>query len=179
MTGRPYPLVKGEEGKIWNTGARQHGTGEMERVEGPDGLDGKWAPSARHNISINPHDAPVPGCGEQVSMQPNGVGAREDTSGLTSDEDAVTFDQGQIGGEDDIGTGEGVSDKVGPRLAEQPAEDRTGLCVEVQCSPRSSSMSRCSSPGLSSLGMGRYTLGSVAASRGGTSSATTSPRSVT
>ncbi len=107
----------------------------MERVEGPDGLEGKWAPSALHNISLDPHDAPVPGCGEQVSMQPNGVGARKDASGLASDEDAVTFDQGQIGGKDDLGAGERAPDEVGPGFAKQPAEDRTGLRVEVQRRP--------------------------------------------
>jgi hypothetical protein len=116
--GRPYPLVKAEEGKVCDTGARQHGSGKMERVEGPDRLDGKWPPSALDNISLDPHDAPVSGRGEQVSVQPNGVGSREDTSGLASDEDAVTFDQGQIGGEDDIGAGERAPDEVGPGLAE-------------------------------------------------------------
>jgi hypothetical protein len=154
VTGRTYPLVKAEEGEVRETGARQHGTGEMKRVEGADGLEGKGSSSARDNISLDPHDAPVPGRGEQVSVQPNGVGSRENTSGLASDEDAVTFDQGEIGGKDDVGAGERVPDEVGPGLAEQPAEDRTGLRVEVQRSPRSSSMRRWSSPGLRSLGMG-------------------------
>jgi hypothetical protein len=116
--GRTNPLVKAEEGEVRETGARQHGSGEMKRVEGPDGFDGKWPPSALGNISLDPHDAPVPGCGEQVAVQPNGVGSREDTSGLASDEDAVTLDQGQIGGEHDIGAGERAPDEVGPGLAE-------------------------------------------------------------
>jgi hypothetical protein len=153
VTGRTYPLVKAEEGEVRETGARQHGTGEMNRVEGADGLEGKGPSSARDNISLDPHDAPVPGRGEQVSVQPNGVGSGEDTSGLASDEDAVTFDQGEIGGEHDVGAGERVPDEVGPGLAEQPAEDRTGLRVEVQRSPRSSSMSRWSWPGFRSFGM--------------------------
>jgi hypothetical protein len=48
-----------------------------------------------------------------------------------------------------------VADEIGPRLAEQPAKDCAGLRVEIQRSPRSSSMSRWSSPVLSSRGMRR------------------------
>jgi hypothetical protein len=88
-------------------------------------------------------------------MQPNGVAAGESARRLSSDEDSVTFDQREVGGQDDLGAGESVSDEVGSPLAEQPAEDRAGLRVEVQRSPRSSSISRRSSPALSSLGIRR------------------------
>jgi hypothetical protein len=127
----------------------------MERVESPDGLDGKGPSGALDDVSLEPHDAPAPGRRDQVPVQPNGIGSGEGGRGLSSDEDSVTFDQREIGGEYEFGAGEGAPDEVGPRLAEQPAEDRAGLRVEVQRSPRSSSMSRWSSPGLRSLGMRR------------------------
>jgi hypothetical protein len=50
---------------------------------------------------------------------------------------------------------EGVPDELTPRFAEQPPKDRTGLRIDVQRSPRSSSMSRWSSPGLRSFGLRR------------------------
>jgi hypothetical protein len=127
----------------------------MERIQGADGLDGKWSSSALDDISLDSHDAPAPGRRDQVPVEPNGVGSGEAARGLSSDQDAVTFDQREIGGEYELGTGERVPDEVGPRLAEQPAEDRAGFRVEVQRSPRSSSISRWSSPGFSSFGMRR------------------------
>ena len=154
-TGRANPLVEAEDGEVRDPGARDHGTGEMERVEGPDGLDGKGPSSALDDISLDPHDAPAPGRRCQVPVEPNCVSSGEGARGLPPDEDAVTFDQREVGCQYDFGPGERVPDEVGPRLAEQPAEDRAGLRVEVQRSPRSSSMSRWSSPGLRSLGMRR------------------------
>lgn len=127
----------------------------MERVECPDGLDGKDPSSALDKLSLHPHDGPAPGRRHQVPMEPNGGGSGEGARGLSSDEDPVTFDQREIGSQHELGTGESVSDDVSPRLAEQPAEDGAGLRVEVQRSPRSSSMSRWSSPGFRSFGMRR------------------------
>ena len=125
----------------------------MERIQGADGLDGKGPSSALDDISLDSHDAPAPGRRDQGPVKSNGVGSGEAARGLSPDEDAVTFDQREIGGEHQLGTRESVPDEVGPRLAEQPAENRAGLRVEVQRSPRSSSMSCWSSPDLSSLGM--------------------------
>ena len=127
----------------------------MKRVECPDGLDGKDPSSALDNLSLHRHDGPAPGRRHQMSMEANGVGSGEGARGLASDEDPVTFDHREIGRQHELGTGEGVSDDISPRLAEQPSEDCAGLRVEVQRSPRSSSMSRWSSPGFRSFGMRR------------------------
>lgn len=154
-TDRANPFVQAEESQVGDPRARNEGAGQMERIEGADGLDRKWPSSALDDISLDSHDAPAPGRRHQVPVEPNGVGSGEAARGLSSDEDAVTFDQREIGGEYELGTRESVPDEVGLRLTEQPAEDRAGLRVEVQRSPRSSSMSRWSSPGLSSLRMRR------------------------
>jgi hypothetical protein len=127
----------------------------MERVEGADGLDRKWPSSALDDLSLDPHDAPASSRRYQVSMEPNCIGSGEGPRRLSSDEDSVTFDQREIGSQHKFGTRKGVPDDVRPRLTQQPAEDGAGLRIEVQRSPRSSSMSRCSSPGLRSLGMRR------------------------
>lgn len=36
--GRANPLVQAEQGKVRDPRARNQGTGEMERIEGPDGV---------------------------------------------------------------------------------------------------------------------------------------------
>jgi hypothetical protein len=97
-TGRANPLVQAEESEVGDPGARNQGTGEMERVEGPDGLDRKGSSSALDDISFDPHDAPAHGRRYQVPVEPNGVGSGEGPRGLSSDEDSVTFDQREIGG---------------------------------------------------------------------------------
>lgn len=113
----------------------------MKRVEGADRLERKGPSGALDDISLDPHDAPAPGRRYQVPVKPNGIGSGEGARGLSSDEDSVTFDQREIRGQYELGAGENLPDEVGSRLAEQPAEDRAGLRVDVQRSSRSSSMS--------------------------------------
>lgn len=127
----------------------------MDRIEGPDRLDGKWPSSALDDLSLDPHQAPAPGRRNQIPVEPDRISSRQGSRGLTPDQDSVTFDEREVGRQDDSSPGQVVADDVSPRLAEQPAKDCARLRVEVQRSPRSSSMSRWSSPGLRRRGMRR------------------------
>lgn len=113
----------------------------MDCVERPDRLDGERPPGTFDDVSFDPHGAPAPGRRNQVAVEPDRLCSRQGSRGLTSDQGSVTFDECEVGCQDEFGPGKCVADEVGPRFAEQPAKDRAGLRVEVQRSPRSSSMS--------------------------------------
>ena len=62
-------------------------------------------------------------------------------------EDPIALDERQVGGHHEPRGRQPLAYTVPVVLAEQPGEDRAGLRVEIQRSPRSSSSSRRATPG--------------------------------
>jgi hypothetical protein len=162
---------------------RERPAGAVEDLRG----DGHQPPPARR-----------PG---QDAAHGRGLSLCEDSHGNAANQGTVTLREGEIGRGDEIGVLERRPGSAALWLAQEPGEGGTGLRIEDRRSPRSSSMSRCAVPrgatrrrrayrarplAMRGRRMPRRSRSARASSRrrpvragGATSSATTTPRSVT
>ena len=141
-------------------------------------------------------------CGIQEPPAVSGCGFIDLSKSGCANQYTITFNECKIGGGHHCRATEHIPHTIYRLLSEKPSKYGTGLCVNVQCAPRSSSSSsvpRCRFIRGASFGYNPAVFGAPRVSSplrantpspesaprlsvpwpGGTSSATTSPRSVT
>ena len=174
----------------------------MNRVQGAHRFHRKRTSCALNNVQTNTIRMPASGGGMEVRPATRSRGFVDLSKCDRMNKYAIRFDQHEVGREHEFRAPERLPDAAASHFTEQPRQDSARFSINVQWVPRSSSRSRVVRCRFSSRERFGYSVGSFGAPRvscpllaspmrpdgrprssgrcpGGTSSATTSPRSVT
>lgn len=146
--------VEAQKDEALKRGSCDQGTGKVDRIQGANRFGREGAPGAIDYVAVNAQEDPMSRRGVQPSPDVGGAGFRQPVRGLRSDHHAVAFDEGEIGRDNQISSGQGLPDSHPRRLAEQPRENGTGLGIQPHPPPRSSSRRRWAVPEGRTEGMG-------------------------
>jgi len=140
-------IERDDDDVLRHQGSGRKSARHVERIECPDRLHGKGLACPREDLVVQAHSIPSRARGRKVCSPLRGSTFADLAESHSAMENAVTFDEGELRGEDDVRSGENLTDSVSGRFSEKPGEDRARFSVEVQCSPRSASRSSRPLPG--------------------------------
>src|SRR5262249_5490951 len=198
---RTHAVVAAEQAEIRERLAQQEGARQVQRIEGPHGLDGKRSLRALRDVAGHLEHGPSGRCACECLEERRAAHPVEPALGGGSSDHPPCLDEGQPGTDDLSCVAQQAMDLVGMRFVEQPAKDRAAFRIDRQHSARPASSSawleaRSRDPGraYAAASCGRPMVSTPAATRrpkacsaglwrpstfGRRSSATTRPRSVT
>lgn len=137
----PNGTVQAEDGQVCNSGAGGKRAGQVQGVEGADGLSGKWAAGPIQNVLVKLQQVPVSACPRKGSPPVRDLPFPEPFHHLSPDQHPVGLDKREDRGEYLLGIRQLASDLLSFNLTEQPGEDGARLSVEPHRVPRSASSS--------------------------------------
>ena len=113
----------------------------MDGIERTNRVAGERLSRAAHNFWANADQVPVSGRRREVGAAVGGFGLSQLTKRGCTVEDAITFDEREVGRHDDRRGRKRVPDECTLILAQEPREHGARLGVETHRTPRSSSRS--------------------------------------
>lgn len=143
---RAHATVEAQKSKIRERVCRQQSAGEVDGVQASDWLARERLTRSIDDLPGDGHEAPVGYRARQDRPQPGGAFFPNRGERGGSDEIPVAFEEGEVGGRDEISVIERLDRGPAARLPEQPGEDCARLGVDDQRPPRSSSRRRWTVP---------------------------------
>ena len=108
-SGGSNALVESQELRAWKDRPRRERGGEVNRVERPDRFHRERFPGALDDVDADPQQVPVRGGGRQVGPAVCRISFREVSERRRADQDTVTLDDREIGGDDGLGARQDLS----------------------------------------------------------------------
>ena len=124
----------------------EQGAGEVNRIERSQWFGGEASARAIHDFAVDPQQVPVRSSLIQQCSGACGFSRCHLTGHDTSDEGAITFEEGEIRGCDRLRGRQGVARERTRWLSQEPGEYPARLGVNDQRSARTASRSRLARP---------------------------------
>lgn len=119
LRGTADAPVQRDDREVGHQRACEHRRGQVDRVEGADGLGRERSASPLHDLGVEIENDPVIGCTCQYGSALGGGGLWKKVRRHRPDQDPVALDQGEAGGQHQR------------RIAEQPSDfGRAGFVQE-------------------------------------------------
>ena len=139
--------IKAQHRQLGNSLATDQRAGQVDGIQRTDRLGRKRSTSPFHNLVIQPKQCPSRRDRIQPRLPIVGVGFVQFVEEHRSNQHAVTLNQREIGGDDELRVRERVGRQLASVLLQQPRQDGARLHVELHRVPRSSSNKRATDGG--------------------------------
>ena len=144
-----YTAAAAEFTRLAASGEAAVRAGALVRLARRQRLIRKPPPGAIERVRADMKPDPMGGRGVQFGPAARGVGLGQFAQDRCTNQHAITLDDRQIRGGDNLGRAERLAHLSAVRLAQQPRQHGTGLRVQIHREPRSASRSAATRPGFS------------------------------
>jgi len=134
-----HALVEAQQSQADERGTRNDKRCEVDGVECPNRVTGKRLTRAIDCLGRDSEDMPMSSSRDEVRSTVGGLRLRQFSKGQRPQQYAITLDQRQVGGDDDLGPAKQLAHRGCSWLVKEPCQHRARLGIEIHRVPRSSS----------------------------------------